>query len=147
MIAPKQQGKASESSGVNTGSNIVFGVKEAASNLICIDPEYGAKNWEADINTAIERDLCAWGGYVFAAAMDGQIYAVDEYTGDIAWTLKTPSRVSSSLMVYDSYLIVPFESNGVSAFDISDGERNLEHPNRYAICLVLYRRKTHLCWD
>jgi outer membrane protein assembly factor BamB len=112
------------SSPVISGSKVICGF--ANGKLIAFDIESGQQYWEATIavptgRSELERivdidgDPVVQGGMVYVATYQGQLAAVDERTGEVAWRRKLSSY--AGLGADYGYLYVSDDEDNVWAID------------------------------
>jgi outer membrane protein assembly factor BamB len=112
------------SSPVISGSKVICGF--ANGKLIAFDIESGQQHWEATIavptgRSELERivdidgDPVVQGGMVYVATYQGQLAAVDERSGEVAWRRKLSSY--AGLGADYEYLYVSDEEDNVWAID------------------------------
>ena len=136
-VGPKYSGEATPI--VHDG---VIYIVTGADDVFAISVDTGARLWkyEANLDQGITTVCCGWTsrgvaigeGKVFVGQLDGKLVALDQSTGEIAWSVQAERwqdgyTITSAPLYYDGMVITGFAgaeyaSRGrVKAYDAKDG--------------------------
>lgn len=94
----------------------------------------GTPKWTFTTGAAIHSSPAVIDGTVYIGSRDGNVYALDEETGQLKWKFKTGSWVDSSPAVADGVVYVGSNDGKLYALDAATGQQlwayNAEYPVR-----------------
>jgi outer membrane protein assembly factor BamB len=122
LLAPESKATATECSALFNGTYAFFGYGSYESNLICFQTEDSSKLWRAEVPVDINCDICSGDGKVFAIAVDRNIYAIHDFTGEVVWKVNLNEDPSASPIVVGPQLIVAESKFGMRGFDTDNGD-------------------------
>ena len=97
---------------------------EDGAGIARIDIKDGSLIWRKPVGTPIHSTPVAAGGKLYFGADDGQIYAMDLVSGDVAWTFKADSPITAPAAVCDNGdLLAVSRGNSLYCIDGATGRR------------------------
>ena len=79
-------------------------------------------NWKFETSGKISAPPRVEGNCVYLGSWDGNVYAIDPYSGDIKWTFKTGWGIDTTPVVSDGKVFVGSNDNNFYALDENNGD-------------------------
>jgi outer membrane protein assembly factor BamB len=93
-----------------------------AGHLVALWPEDGERVWSAALGGAVAAPFAAHQGYLYAAAADEQLYAVQAATGQVAWQQPLAGSAAGWPVAHEGLVVCATAKGELAAFDAGTGE-------------------------
>ncbi|GAB4150198.1 MAG: hypothetical protein Kow00107_00640 [Planctomycetota bacterium] len=104
-----------------SASDNLLVVGSASKGLMAVDLTSRKKVWQADLDVAIQPEICASGSRLFAATVEGTLLSLDMRTGKKRFDVRPTSPVLVPPSVAGDYLYVGLEGAKLAAISAVDG--------------------------
>ncbi|WP_104204493.1 outer membrane protein assembly factor BamB [Billgrantia saliphila] len=107
--------------------NGVIYAADARGHVTAVDAESGDRLWQTDLEVGASSGLTAVAGQVYLGTRNGEVLALNQDDGEIAWRARVSSEVLAPPQPNNALLVVQSVDGAVTALDRRTGQERWVH--------------------
>jgi outer membrane protein assembly factor BamB len=95
--------------------------------VMAVDAQSGERRWQTDLDVGVSSGLTAVAGQVYLGTRNGEVVALNQADGDVAWRARVSSEVLAPPQPSNELLVVQSVDGAITALDRRTGRERWVH--------------------